>query len=115
MKCKEFPLASLLVLSACTATPSVPPQLATSPPTARDYAEARRLFTRGKELFEAGEYAKACPLFAASETAYPNSNTVYMQGLCVETRTCGNRLEARWAGVRLSRQSGKPNDQSGQP
>src|SRR5512142_799528 len=50
----------------------------------RDPAAADRLFKEGREAFDKGDYATACPKFAESQKADPAPGTILNLALCEE-------------------------------
>lgn len=73
--------ATGIVLSLCVGAAS--PAFAQNAPRAQT-AAAEALFTQGRALMEAGDYAQACPKLAESQRLDPASGTLLNLGICYQ-------------------------------
>ena len=66
------------------APPSVAPPAASGSPASSRAEEAERLFQRGVQRMDAGDFVAACPLLAQSQAADQSSGTLLNLGDCYE-------------------------------
>jgi serine/threonine-protein kinase len=66
-------------------------------PTAADQAAAEALYDAGRKLFQAGNYAVACPKFEESQRLDPGVGTMLFLGTCFEKT---GRLASAWVTFR---------------